>query len=127
MSAHRLLDPRLDLVFKMLLARPENHPLLISFLRAVLGLPITFVEVIESELPKETVDDKGVVLDIRARLADGSQVDVEMQSQARRARRERALYHWSRMFSSQLVRGGQYDNLCNCYVIFIFDFVEFCN
>ncbi|MFZ5891422.1 MAG: Rpn family recombination-promoting nuclease/putative transposase [Myxococcota bacterium] len=125
MSALRLLDPKLDLVFKMLLGRPENRQLLISFVSAVLGLAITSVEVLDPELPKEAVEDKGVVLDIRARLADGSQVDVEMQSRARPGRRERTLYHWSRIFSSQLVRGEQYQNLRNCYVIFILDFLEF--
>ncbi|MFZ5892446.1 MAG: Rpn family recombination-promoting nuclease/putative transposase [Myxococcota bacterium] len=125
MSAQRLLDPKLDLVFKMLFGRPENRSLLMSLLGAVLGQPISSVDVIDSALPKEAVDDKGVVLDIRARLAGGNQADVEMQSRARPARRERTLYHWSRIFSSQLVRGEQYQALCNCYVIFILDFIEF--
>jgi len=110
----------------MLFGRPENRVLLVSLLTAVLepSSPIRSVEV-ESGLGKEAVDDKGIALDIRVELDDGQQVDVEMQSQPRLARWERALYYWARMYAGQLRRGEEYDELCRCVVILILAFSDF--
>jgi predicted transposase/invertase (TIGR01784 family) len=112
MTASGLLDPKLDLVFRMLFSRLENRPLLVSLLNAILSpaQPITKVEVLESELPKQAVGDKGIVLDVRTWLADGAQVDVEMQTQPRPARRERPLFYWARTYGGQLQRGQQYQS-----------------
>ena len=125
--AMALLDPKLDLVFKMLFGREENRALLLSLLNAVLRLPrpIVSATVLNPDFPKGAVDQKGIVLDIRVALADGQQVDVEMQSQGRPARRERALYYWARMYSSQLTRGDDYQDLCRSVVVFILNFQEF--
>ncbi len=125
MSSYTTLDPKLDIVFKMLFGRPENRELLVSLLDAVLHppSPISSVQV-ESELGKETVEDKGVVLDLRVALEDGQQVDVEMQTQPRLARRERALYYWARMYGGQLGRGQGYDALRRCVVVQILAFRE---
>ena len=119
------LDPKLDVVFKMLFGRPENRDLLISLLEAVLGLPSPIRSVhVESELGKAAVDDKGIVLDLRVELADGQHVDVEMQTQPRPARRERALYYWARMYAGQLGRGQGYRELHRCVVVLILAFRE---
>jgi len=55
-------------------------------------------------------------LDVRVRLANGEQVDVEMQSQRRPAQRERTLYYWARMYAGQLRRGAPYTDLRRCAV-----------
>jgi predicted transposase/invertase (TIGR01784 family) len=57
------------------------------------------------------VDDKGSVLDLLVRLADGTVADVEMQVERRSGFRKRALYYWARAFTSQLVRGQEYVRL----------------
>ncbi len=105
--ARHTLDPKLDLVFKMLFGAPENRDLLRSLLEAVLNptSPIREIEVLRSDLPTEGVDDKGIALDLRVRLANGEQVDVEMQTQPRPAQRQRALYYWARLYGGQLTRG----------------------
>ena len=48
------LDPTLDVVFKILFARPENRDVLIALLTAVLRprSPITEVEVVNPDIPK---------------------------------------------------------------------------
>lgn len=126
MARPRLLDPKLDLVFKLLFAKPKNIGLLLSFLKATLELSeeIDSLEVINPELPKESVDAKGILLDVRVRFKNGTEADVEMQSRALPGRRERALYYWSRLFSGQLVRGDEYASLRRCIVVFVFDFIE---
>ncbi|MFZ5893236.1 MAG: Rpn family recombination-promoting nuclease/putative transposase [Myxococcota bacterium] len=126
MAVPHLLDPIIDIVFRILFGKPENKRLLLSLLNAVLApeVPIVDLEVLSGELPKDSVDSKGVVLDIRARLADGRQVDVEMQTRSRPAGRARGLYYLSRLYSGQLVRGDDYERLAPCIVVFIYDFIE---
>ena len=77
-----LLDPKLDVVFKLLFAHPNHRDILISLLTAVLQPPAPIVDatVLNPEIPKELPDDKGAVLDIHVHLADGRHVDVEMQA-----------------------------------------------
>ncbi|HKY40885.1 MAG TPA: hypothetical protein VJN18_33350 [Polyangiaceae bacterium] len=48
------------------------------------------VEVLPAQPQGESPDDKGIVLDVRVRLASGEQVDVEMQSQRHPTLREAA-------------------------------------
>ena len=61
------------------------------------------VTILNPDLDKKDVSDRGVVLDLRLRLLDGSQINVEMQMGPRPGMRQRALYHWARMYSSQLL------------------------
>ena len=115
------LDPKLDVVFKILFAAPENRDLLCSLLTAVLmpSSPIASVKVLNPELPKELTTDKGAVLDLHVELADGRLADVEMQAQPRQSVRGRALYYWARMYGAQLQPGMPYNNLKACVAIFI--------
>lgn len=108
-----LLDPKLDVVFKLLFAEPRNRALLISLLTAVLRptSPIVNVTVLDPELPKDLVLDRGVRLDLLVELADGRLVDVEMQSDARGNVRERWVYHWARLYGGRLRRGDDWKEL----------------
>jgi predicted transposase/invertase (TIGR01784 family) len=120
------LDPKLDVVFKILFAAPENRELLISLLTAVLrpSSPIVSVEVLNPQMPKELVTDKGAVLDLHVKLADGREVDVEMQAGQRPGLRSRALYYWARMYGAQLGPGMAYEELRPCVVVFILGYSE---
>lgn len=120
------LDPKLDIVFWMLFGAEQNRELLISLLNAVLqpSDPIEWVELQHAQPERLAVDDKSIVLDVRARLANGEQIDVEMQSQRRPALRPRALYYWARLYVGQLQRGSAYTDLRRCVVIWIANFNE---
>ena len=126
MPARKSLDPKLDIVFKLLFGEERNKALLISLLNAVLApkKPIESVTVLHPEPGREGAEDKAIVLDLRVRLVDGEQVDIEMQSWARPAQRQRALYYWARLYSGQLGRGEGYDELRRCVVVMITDFAE---
>ncbi len=69
---------------KMLFAEPANEKLLLSRLEAVLrpSWPIARVRVVDGELPKNLVSDRGLRLDVLVELADGRVVDVEMKVDA---------------------------------------------
>lgn len=110
----------------MLFGAEQNRGLLISLLNAVLRppVPIQSVEVLHAEPERLGVEDKGIALDVRVRLVNGEQVDVEMQSQRHLALRERALYYWARLYAGQLQRGSAYVELQRCAVVLIANFVE---
>jgi predicted transposase/invertase (TIGR01784 family) len=110
----KLLDPKLDVVFKLLFAHANNRDILISLLTAVLEpiAPIEFVEVLNPEIPKDLPADKGALLDIHVRLSNGRHVDVEMQSELHPSFTQRVLYYWARLHSSQLSIGDCYEKLC---------------
>jgi len=122
----RTLDPKLDIVFWMLFGAEQNRELLISLLNAVLSPaePIEAVEVLPAQPENLAVGSKNISLDVRLRLQNGEQVDVEMQSQRRPALRERALYYWARLYSGQLRRGDPYSALRRCVIVLITNFVE---
>ena len=125
----KLLDPTIDVVFKIIFADEKNKPLLISLLTSVMkpSIPIREVEILNPEIPKEFSDDKGVILDIHVKLADGSRIDVEMQTSNFYNIRPRALYYWARTYSQQLKRGKihTYSKLCPTVCILILNYVEF--
>jgi len=122
----KTLDPTLDIVFWMLFAAEQNRELLISLLNAVLkpAVPIESVEVLPAQPERHSVADKNISLDVRVRLQNGEQVDVEMQSQRRPSLRERALYYWARLYTGQLQRGEPYTALRRCVVVLITNFSE---
>ncbi|MBI5543866.1 MAG: Rpn family recombination-promoting nuclease/putative transposase [Deltaproteobacteria bacterium] len=102
------LDPKLDVVFKLLFAHPRNRDLLLSLLTAVLRptSPISELEVLNPEVSKDAVADKGIVLDIHVRLEDGRHVDVEMQSTKQLTFSSRALLPRSDVLRQSASRAG---------------------
>jgi predicted transposase/invertase (TIGR01784 family) len=118
------LNPRLDVVFKLLMADPSNRELLLSLLNAVLqpARPIVSADVVNPEIQKDGADDRGLVLDILSVHDDGTRSDVEMQIDNRGATEKRALYHWARVYRDGLGRGDDYSDLHPCRVVFILAF-----
>ncbi len=125
--AHRTLDPTLDVVFKLLLTTgPDSEELLCALLTAVLRpkSPIATVTVLNPEIPGEDVLKRWVVLDLRARLEDGTSLDIEMHAQKRGNFRDRALFYWARLYTSELDRGERYDVLHPAIGVHFLDYVE---
>jgi predicted transposase/invertase (TIGR01784 family) len=122
-----LLDPKLDVVFKMLFAAEENRDILRAFLEAVLKpeAPIREIEVLNPELPKDGADEKGLILDLRLRLASGEIVNVELQRVNRSTIFPRVLAYWSKCYVGQLGRGDDYHALLPVISILVADFVSF--
>ena len=116
-----LLRPTLDLVFKLLLAHPSCKSSLISLLTAVLrpSSPIVDVEVLNPGIDKDSVQERGIVMDIRVRCADGREIDVEMQAEKRRGWELRILYNWSKLLIGTIRRGNEFEDIPPCVAIFI--------
>ena len=106
-----LLDPKIDIVFKLLLSQ---HPTLLrSVLECVLDLPtpIRAITVLNPDLERDFASDKGAVLDLRIELADTVLIDLEMQVQAHAALTKRILYYWARNYSGESMAGESHDKL----------------
>lgn len=109
-----MLDPKSDIVFKLLLARADNVGLLRSMVEAVLDLPapLTEVVVLNPEVSREHASHKPIVLDLHVRCGDGTLLDIEMETYPRPVLADRVTYYATSLHSSQLVRGEDYRLLC---------------
>jgi predicted transposase/invertase (TIGR01784 family) len=121
------LDPKLDVVFKMLFAAERNRDILSSFLTAVLKppSPILVVSIKNPNLPGSDELKRQVILDVHVVLENGHHIDVEMQARRRGAPRPRWLYYWGAVFTDQLNAGQESQELEPVVSIIIMDFVEF--
>ena len=111
------LNPRLDVVFKLLFAAEQNHELLVALLNAVLRpeTPFISVEVINPGIEKDALDQRGVVLDMLVVRGDGTRSNIEMQVQDYEVTQQHILYHWACTYG--VVRGDESDAFNPCLVI----------
>lgn len=65
------------------------------------------------------------ILDVRIRMDDGRQIDMEMQVAYFEYWDERILFYLSKIFTDQLKKGDPYENLKQCIHVSILDFTRF--
>ena len=74
------LTPKNDIIFKRIFGRKENEVILKDFLSSIIEEPIKEIEVEkDTKLEKEDLNDKVGILDIKAKLDNETQINVEMQ------------------------------------------------
>lgn len=76
-------------------------------------------------LRREYEDDKFGILDVRVKLQDGTQMDIEMQVEYFAYWDRRVLFYISKMYTEQLQKGDEYKKLKKCIHVSILDFVYF--
>ncbi len=91
------IKPTVDFAFKRIFGSPENVPLLIGLLNAILkpAIPIVHVEILNPFNYREFEDDKLIVLDIRARDSAGRWLNIEMQVSVFTGLLQRLVYYAS--------------------------------
>jgi predicted transposase/invertase (TIGR01784 family) len=94
-----MLDPKIDVVFKLLLGREDNVSLLSAMIEAVLDLPepLAEVKVLNPEVPRELADHNAIALDLHVSCADGTHLDIEMETHPRPVLADRATYYLTRL------------------------------
>ena len=119
-----LLDPKIDFVFKKIFGSEKHPRVLISFLNAILKPinPISNVEIRNSDLEKEFLDDKFSRLDIKARTNKNEIINIEIQLKNEYNMIKRSLYYWSKMYEEQLNEGDDYSKLERTICINILNF-----
>lgn len=122
-----LLSLTNDVVLKIFFAARERRHLLMDFANTLLQLDglIVSLEVINSAVTPEMIQQKGVILDIAALTAAKEHLQIEMQVRSHPYFLERAFFYASKLHSRQLVRGQRYDELRPSYCINILNFNQF--
>ena len=118
-----------DVFFKYLLGDEKKKSLTLSFINGILNRTgndlFTDLEFLDKELTPITEAGKVSVLDIRARMNDGSQVNIEVQVCKDPDMARRSLYYWARMYSGALHKGAPYRSLMPAISINLMDFNAF--
>ena len=107
----KMLNPKNDIVFQMLFSsvNPEITKGLIS---SMIDEEITSIELdLSKELKKEKIDDKIGILDLRAKINNNIECEIEMQMIYAKNFMPRLLYYWSKVYSQQLKEGQNYEKL----------------
>lgn len=93
------IDPRIDCVFKAILASDGNGNLLVHFLNAMLlgelQSPIESVDILNPYNEREFIDDKISIVDVKARDAQGTIYQIEIQLLRYTDLPTRILYTWT--------------------------------
>ena len=120
-----IMKPKVDFCFKELMEDAEVRK---GFIAAVLHIPPEEVEettLLPTHLRTRYEEDKLGILDVRVRLKDGTQIDIEIQVSPFSLWPERSMFYLSKMFTDQLEKGESYERLEKCVHIGILDFILF--
>ena len=120
----RLLNPKIDFVFKKIFGSEKHPGVLISFLNAVLKPKnnITDVEIKNTDIDKSYIEDKFSRLDVKAVTSKNEIINIEIQLKNEYNMIQRSLYYWSKLYEEQLSEGDRYDKLSRTVCINILDF-----
>lgn len=119
-----ILSPKVDFVFKKIFGNEKHPNILISFLNAVIKPTdlIKSVQIKNTDIEKEHIEDKYSRLDIKAVTNNGEHINIEIQVKNEYNMIKRSLYYWSKMYEGQLTKGQDYDTLSRTICINILDF-----
>lgn len=119
----------LDILCKVVFGSQRYSEALRGLLNAILGLQgevrIAEIQILNPLREKEHLQDKGTVLDVKARDGRGVVYNIEVQVQALTAYKERSLYYAAKMISQQIEAGQDYRLLKKTIHISLMDFVLF--
>jgi predicted transposase/invertase (TIGR01784 family) len=116
-----------DFAFKKIFGEKGDEVQLMALLNSILKLTgkgrIVTIEIVESkELPADFWGGKASKLDVRAVLADGTRVNIEIQLKNEYNMEKRSLRYWAQEYTKGIVEGQDYIDLPPVIVINILDF-----
>ena len=114
-----------DYIFKKVFAKDENNGELKDLLEAILEMKIEKVEVKNPELPKDALDEKLSILDIKAQINEDTIIDIEMQVTNKYNIGERSSLYLSKLVAGQLSASQEYKKLKKAISINILNFNYF--
>lgn len=126
---HKRIDLRVDFAFKAVFGTPGSEMILAAFLNALLRFPenqqIQTLQFVDTHLNPVYKQDKKSILDVRAKLEDGSNINVEIQLQDKEDMDARTLFYWSKMYTEPLQSGDDYAELCRTITINLINYSLF--
>ena len=114
-----LLD---DYIFKRTFTRDDPNGILRDLLESILKIKIRNVLVLNSEIPKDLLDEKASRLDIRAEIDNERIINIEMQVKYQSDIEKRSTLYMSKNISTQIKIAEKYGLLKPSIVINILNF-----
>ena len=124
----RFISPKIDYVFKKVFGSEESTDILISFLNAVIydgEKTIQSLTIINPYNAGKVLTLKDTYLDVKAVLADGKIVVIEMQVSSMTSFSKRVLYNVAKGYANQLKISDHYIRLKPVIAVTITDFILF--
>ena len=108
---YKILSPKNDIVFQMLFST-ENTKITKELISSIIEMKINTIELDRNkQLERKEVDDKIGIVDLRAKINNNIECEIEMQMIYSKNFISRLLYYWSKLYSNQLKRGKNYEDL----------------
>src|SRR6056297_2303917 len=122
----KLMDPKIDYVFKLIFGNEKDTSFLISFLNAALELEgekaIKSVLIMNPNNDKEKEEDKYSIMDVKAKANDDTIINIEIQLKDEHNMRYRTVYYLSKMIAKRLKEGDKYKSIHKTVAINILNF-----
>ncbi|MDD6441311.1 MAG: Rpn family recombination-promoting nuclease/putative transposase [bacterium] len=120
-----IMLPTNDFCFKELMQNPKVRKGFIAGILRKDPEEITDTILLPTETRRDYADDKLSILDVRVRLSDGTQMDLEMQVEYFAFWDKRVLFYLAKMYTGQIQRGNGYDKLKKCIHVGVLNFIYF--
>ena len=120
-----IMSPKIDFCFKELMTNEEIRR---GFISAVLGIQpeeIVETQLMPTLLRKEKQNDKQGILDVRVKINNREQINMEIQIVSLDYWAERSLFYLSKMYTEQIQGGEAYSVIQKCIHVGILDFLLF--
>ena len=120
-----------DVFFKALLCDDRHKELTLNFLNSILNRTgeqaFCDLEFLDKELDPIIDAGKVSILDIRAKMNDNTQVNIEVQIAKPKDMKKRAVFYWAKLYSYQISEGEDYSLLNDVISINLLNFKLFTN
>jgi predicted transposase/invertase (TIGR01784 family) len=116
------LNPLNDFLFKKLFGDENDNELLIGLLNAILKIEIVNLTIENEKLDRFKEEEKLGILDIKAKMADGEKINIEVQLLNQKNMIPRTLFYWSKLFVEDFESGSPYKKLKKTVTINILGF-----
>lgn len=114
-----------DFIFKNLFGIQGKEENLKGLLQAILKIKIDNLEIQNPELPRKHKEDKLGIVDIRAKLSDGTTASIEMQVKNENNLGERTAFYICKLYINNVGIGKKYNDISKTIAIAIINFSYF--
>ena len=105
----KLLDPKNDYVFKRIFGWEGNEKITGDLISSIIGEEVKDVDLDGNKiLERDLIDEKLGELDVKAKIGNDMECDIEIQFTKDAYMTERILYYWSKMYNKTIKKGRNY-------------------
>ena len=108
-----------DYVFKRIFGKGGNEKILKNLLEAILKINIQKIEIKNPEIPKESIEEKLSILDIKAEINENTIIDIELQVGNTTAIERRLVVYNAKLIAGEIKVSEKYQTAKDTIVICI--------